>query len=157
MVAVAILAVIIVGLLAMFYQTQRAFRTGMAQVDVLEGGRAAMELITRDLQEATASLEVPATNFFLDLASGYMTLPLALPANETTNIFVEDVAFLRRENDQWTGESLRVDNAAAGVGTLYRIQFPTNRSQITAVSKLMLTATPADAPFQRVVDGVVHF
>src|SRR5436309_8858412 len=37
MVAVTLLAIIIVGLLSMFYQTQRAFRQGSTQSDVLEG------------------------------------------------------------------------------------------------------------------------
>src|SRR5262249_44712767 len=46
MVAVTLLLVIIAALLTMFYQTQRAFRLSATQVDVLEAGRAAMELLT---------------------------------------------------------------------------------------------------------------
>ena len=75
MVAVSLLAVIIVGLLAMFYQTQRAFRSGIAQVDVLEGGRATLDLISRELQEMTAASDPTITNVnlfvrFPDLRSG---------------------------------------------------------------------------------------
>src|SRR5438552_7914811 len=75
MVAVSLLAVIIVGLLAMFYQTQRAFRSGIAQVDVLEGGRATLDLISRELQEMTAASDPMITNVnlfvrFPDLRSG---------------------------------------------------------------------------------------
>ena len=54
MVAVSLLSFIIVGLLAMFFQVQRAFRAGTAQADIMEGGRATMGLIVRDLQEMTA-------------------------------------------------------------------------------------------------------
>src|ERR1051325_4139527 len=63
MVAVSLLAVIIVGLLAMFYQVQRAFRAGTAQADVMEGGRATMNLLTRDLQEMAATDVEFTTNF----------------------------------------------------------------------------------------------
>src|SRR3954471_19290395 len=80
MVAVAILAVIIVGLLAMFYQTQRAFRTGLTQVDVLENGRAAMEMSGSDLRDVTASPDNPTLNVLIDLPNGYSGLqPLTLP------------------------------------------------------------------------------
>ena len=48
LVVVALLSVIILGLVAMFSQTQRAYTLGMTQVDVLEGGRAVTEMITRE-------------------------------------------------------------------------------------------------------------
>ena len=40
MVTVALLSFIILGLMAMFHQTQRAFRNSITQTDVLEGARA---------------------------------------------------------------------------------------------------------------------
>src|SRR6266699_2420166 len=55
MVAVTLLLIIIAALLAMFYQTQRAFRLSATQVDVLESGRAAMELIGAELPEIAPS------------------------------------------------------------------------------------------------------
>lgn len=51
LIVMALLSFIVLGLMAVFDQTQRAFKTGMAQVDVLEGGRAAMDRITREVQE----------------------------------------------------------------------------------------------------------
>jgi prepilin-type N-terminal cleavage/methylation domain-containing protein len=157
MVAVAILGVIIVGLLAMFYQTQRAFRTGLTQVDVLEGGRAAMELISRDLQDAAASSEVLTTNFQINMPAGYsgmLTLPLL--GSDTADVLIEDVSFLRRHNDDWTGESLRVANADLGVGTLYRLLVVTNRYYIGQLSEYTRSA-PLNTNFMRVADGIVHF
>ena len=53
MVVTALLSVIVLGLMAMFTQTQRAFRTGMAQTDVLESGRMAADLLTRELEQIT--------------------------------------------------------------------------------------------------------
>ena len=50
---VALLSVIILGLVAMFDQTRRAFTSSMTQVDVLEGGRAATALIASDLEQLT--------------------------------------------------------------------------------------------------------
>ena len=66
MVAVSLLAVIIVGLLAMFYQVQRAFRAGTAQSDIMEGGRATMSLIVRDLQDMAPSNLQFATNCIIE-------------------------------------------------------------------------------------------
>ncbi len=53
LVVIGLLSVIILGLLAMFNQTQRAFRTGMTQVDVLASGRAASDMIARELSQIT--------------------------------------------------------------------------------------------------------
>ena len=51
LVVMTLLSFIIIGLLAVFDQTQRAFKTGMSQVDVLESGRATMDLITREVEQ----------------------------------------------------------------------------------------------------------
>ncbi|HPC60329.1 MAG TPA: prepilin-type N-terminal cleavage/methylation domain-containing protein, partial [Verrucomicrobiota bacterium] len=47
LVTVALLSFIVLGLLAMFHQTQRAFRSSITQTDVLEAGRALTEIIGR--------------------------------------------------------------------------------------------------------------
>jgi len=161
MVAVAILGVIIVGLLAMFYQTQRAFRTGLTQVDILESGRAAMQLIREDLQEAAYSEEALTTNFQVSLS--YPSLPpLPLPGYDgadpanTATIMAQDVSFLRRNNDEWTGESLRVVDAGGGVGTLYRLLVLTNRYYIGPLSDFVRSSA-FSTNFMRVADGIVHF
>lgn len=54
LVAVALMTVIIVGLYSMFNETQKALRTNVSQVDVLEAGRSAIELIVQDIQQAEA-------------------------------------------------------------------------------------------------------
>src|SRR5450631_107530 len=55
MVTVALLAVIILGLVAMFNQTRRAFTSSLTQVDVLESGRAAADLVGREMEQMAAS------------------------------------------------------------------------------------------------------
>src|SRR5260370_29875183 len=49
LVTMALLSVIVLGLLAMFHQTQRAFTQSLMQVDVLEAGRAATDVMTREV------------------------------------------------------------------------------------------------------------
>src|SRR5688572_31806835 len=87
MVAVTLLSVITLGLLAMFYQTQRAFRVGTSQVDVLENGRAALQLICRDLQQMHVSNMDSVTNFYVEPANG-LPVVMDLPdGSKRQNIF----------------------------------------------------------------------
>ncbi len=55
MVVVALLSVIILGLVAMFNQTQRAFLSGTTQIDLLESGRIASDFVARDLEQMVPS------------------------------------------------------------------------------------------------------
>src|SRR5437867_386623 len=84
MVAVTLLAVITVGLLAMFYHTQKAFRLGANQVDVLESGRATAQLMSADLQEAYPSY-VPSVMNFEAMMNGVGRLDMFLPIGMRTN------------------------------------------------------------------------
>jgi prepilin-type N-terminal cleavage/methylation domain-containing protein len=52
LVAVGLLSVVILALYAMFDQTQRALRSSVGQVDVFEGSRSALELMSKDLEHA---------------------------------------------------------------------------------------------------------
>src|SRR3954452_6174254 len=79
MVAVGLLAFIIVGLLAMFYQTQRAFRSSATQTDVLEAGRASMQIIRQDLQDMHAAGHPFVTNFLIVLSKNSNPLSFPLP------------------------------------------------------------------------------
>ena len=47
MVVVVLLSLIVIALMAVFNSTQSAFRASVTQTDVLESGRAAMDMITR--------------------------------------------------------------------------------------------------------------
>src|SRR5438552_11787176 len=64
LVSISLLAVIILGLYAMFDMTQRAFMTGTRQVDIMEGGRAAMDLMVRDLAQASPCGVPSGVNFY---------------------------------------------------------------------------------------------
>src|SRR5437867_6593815 len=78
MVTVALLSFIVLGLLAMFTQTKRAFTSSMTQTDVMESGRAVVEMIVRDLEQLTPSHVVglrgaPNLNFFAEVDTNMVT------------------------------------------------------------------------------------
>lgn len=150
LVAVTLLSVIMIGLLAMFYQTQKAFRLGTSQVDVLESGRATLQLICRDLQQMHTSTMDNVTNFYAEPAVPVVgdRVRMALPGTNITreNVF-QDVSFLTREGDTWSGITYRVHHAGQGAGTLYRAIASTNVS---------LVITQATASGQRQKDTVAN-
>jgi hypothetical protein len=165
MVAVALLAVIIVGLLAMFYQVQRAFRAGTAQVDVMEGGRAAISIITREMQEVAAAGLPDVVNLAIVPAAGGSDTLQSLISGESQTNYLHDFAFLQRRNDEWTGVAYRFTNAASGVGALVRYSWSwtndsnpfLNNTIMSNMSKVVFSPPgPADYGSQ-VLDGVVHF
>ncbi|MDB6033650.1 MAG: hypothetical protein JWM16_3988 [Verrucomicrobiales bacterium] len=182
MVAVGLLAFIIVGLLAMFYQTQRAFRSSATQTDVLEAGRAAMQIIRQDLQEMHAAGHPFVTNFVMLPAKGSSPLVFPLPPKKGGNDLkteLLDLTFLQKISDEWIGVAYRIEGAGAGLGTLKRMedrhrldsldpftdtQYVSNPQQPGESVYGLITlagywdALPVeDAGFHRVIDGVVHF
>jgi type II secretory pathway component PulJ len=179
MVTVALLSFIILGLLAMFNQTQRAFRTGMTQIDVLETGRILTDMLGREIEQMAPSHapyrnRLEATNYanFLIESTPRMEAPLlqGLPGttfqgnpntqDRRTNI-VQRFFFLSKLNQDWVGTGYQVvpDYPDAPVGTLYRY---------TVTNRLRRMAAPLSGLFQnavlggqltnisRVADGVVH-
>jgi len=56
MVVVVLLSVIVLALMAVFNTTQTAFRAGVTDAGVMEGGRAAMDLMADDLRAMSPSL-----------------------------------------------------------------------------------------------------
>ena len=107
LVSVALLSFIVLGLFAMFNQTQRAFRSSMTQSDILEAGRAVTEMIPRELEQAAPS-DRNAVNFSALMIPNYAPLTQLLPTgNLPTQVartnFLEDLFMLRRENQTWVG------------------------------------------------------
>lgn len=166
MVVMGLLSVIVIGLMAMFNQTQRAFRAGMAQTDQLEGGRMFTDLILRDLQQITPTYQTNGVNFFAEIPN-YSPLLLTLPANTypRTNI-LQDIFFMSRYNQNWNGIGyfVRTNPSYFGimnqVGTLYR--FETNVPVAQYIGDgyrpflTFLNATNLSS-ISKVLDGVVEF
>lgn len=157
LVAVAVMSLIVIGLLMMFNQTQRAFRGSITQTDVLESGRAVTELIARELEQASPSY-LGAVNFLVDV-SGAAPLLQALPAEAVvrrTNL-LQSVFFLTCVNQQWTAIGYRVECQPpnSGVGTLYRFSTNIPAASIPNFHTNFLYGRITN--FNRVVDGVIHF
>jgi prepilin-type N-terminal cleavage/methylation domain-containing protein len=167
MVAMVLLTVIVVGLMAMFNQTQRAFRAGMAQTDQLEGGRMFSDFFRQDLQQITPTGQTNGVNFFAEIPN-YTPAQMTLPGSSNvlrTNIF-QDIFFMTRQNQRWNGIGYYVRTSAsyfgnvAPVGTLYR--FETNMHMVDFAGNgylPFLTFQNATNPssISRVLDGVVEF
>ncbi len=170
LVVVALLSVIILGLLAMFDQTKRAFTSGMTQVDVLEGGRSAMEIISRELsQMSPAPYDSNAVTFYAEIPP-VSPLWQPLPGNNTEqrrNV-LEEMFFLTREGNNWKGigywvgapDTASIPAATAnGWGTLYRFQ-NTNIFRVTQPWHFYGNYNNFNLRTQRmnrIIDGVVHF
>jgi hypothetical protein len=168
MVVMALLSVIVLGLMAMFNQTQRAFRAGMAQTDQLEGGRMFTSLLLQDLQQVAPSYQTNGVNFYAQIPA-YRPLLQALPASTVprTNI-LENLFFLTRFNQTWTGVGYFVrtnsDFGVSGgidlVGTLYRFETNMPVSQFRGAGRVpylaFLNATNR-LNISRILDGVVEF
>jgi len=181
MVTIGLLTVIVLGLLLMFNQTQRAFRSSMTQTDVLEAGRATMDMVARELEQMSPS-EAPdyldnlgiwrrATNFFVEPSttsfnynspgpfSWRQPLLQELPGNTAvprTNL-VQRFYFLSKLNQDWVGTGYEVvpDDANECVGTLYRYagtNYP--RGFLLPLSAQFLPSSVTNR--SRIADGIVH-
>ncbi|MBI3882316.1 MAG: hypothetical protein HY301_19945 [Verrucomicrobia bacterium] len=170
LVAVTILVFIIFGLWAMFNQTQRAFRAGATQVDVLEGGRAAMEIVTRELEQLTTSHLATFTNFYVATNSGSGLVVTNIVDSTVFNNQLNEVFVLTGDTRKWKGVGYFVDYAnsnvvdfnlrSAGVGSLYRWSTNVTTLSTSPASAGNLVAAfnaPGGPRFQRVIDGVVAF
>jgi hypothetical protein len=173
---VALLSVIVFGLLAMFTQTQRAFRTGLTQSDVLEAGRLVTDMIVREIEQ-TAPANQAGLNFFAEMPynPAIYSRPFlqSLPGNPTgpkrTNL-LQDVFFVTRRNQELVGIGyfVRVNNPTNGVlslspfgaGTLYRFETRAEALSGRTVNHLLAEFNQArtrESGSTKVVDGVVHF
>ena len=167
LVVISLLSFIVLALMAVFSSTQKAFRAAVTQTDILEGSRAAVELITSDLRTMAPSGGVSnfanfgPVNFFV-LANSYIPLAQNLPGGGTvqrTNL-LNYFFVLGRENTKWTGTGYIVDSASATpLYPLYRFYAETNIASspwllydrfATAINNAQWTN------MSHIMDGVVH-
>ena len=141
----------------MFGQTQRAFTQSLTDVDLLENGRAVMELVARDLAEAAPANLSNAVNFYAEIPEPGEAIhtPLllqALPGNDTTPQlranYLEPFYFLSHPNEMWpdrawaaTGYYVVPDVAGVGIGTLYRFAAINAVPPLPTAAALSMTVT----------------
>lgn len=173
MVVIVLLSLIILGLMAMFDQTQKAFRAGMAQTDQMEGARMFNDLLSRDMEQMEPSDLTNTVNFLAQIPNSsyvpniYTPFQQNLPATTTTRTnILDDLFFVSRANQTWSGigyfvrTNPAVESYVDNVGTLYRYQ--TNVSVVYGNPQptypAFLTAAPSTNVFiSKVLDGVVEF
>lgn len=167
---VAMLSVIILGLVAMFDQTRKAFTSTMTQVDVLEGGRAATALIASDLEQLAPSYAFNNTNyassnfenFYMDVPSAYSPViqPLTDSGESRTNT-LQELYFISRYNQQWNAIGYKIDlnGVTNGMGTLYRWSannISVNSTNLSSFISSFINLDPSTNG-SRIIDGVVDF
>ena len=182
LVTIALLAFITLGLFAALDQVQRAFRSGMSQVDRLEAGRAVTEMLPRELEQATpcgGNAVTFSTQIIPNSAPLTQSLPGMPPTTMRTNL-LQDCFILTRQNQTWVGIGycVRISDANGrlylpesgpgqlGVGSLYRFTASTNvlmnnglaadPGQLYAQFKAAAQVGSA-AISNRICDGVIHF
>jgi type II secretory pathway pseudopilin PulG len=179
LVTMTLLTLIVLALMAVFSSTQQAFRSSVTQTDMLEGSRAAMDLMTRDLRGMTPSDGVsnvvfyPALNYsdhdavnFFATNNSYPSLPYAplvqpLPGTSLrrTNL-LEYFFVLGRENTDWTGVGYVVNSGSSRpLYPLYRYYSHTNINVNPVVlywNFLHLINYAQWTNLSHVMDGVVH-
>ena len=175
LVVVSLLSLIVVALMAVFSSTQRAFRSGITQTDMLEGGRAAVDLITTDLHGLAPSggahggnypVSVANLNFLVADNASYST-PLLQPLSGGTvsrpNL-LQQVFVLNRYNLQWWGVGYAVaTNSGDGLFALYRMVYPVTTNGIGTNNPAAIYsafnnffASPTNGG-SHLVNGVVNF
>lgn len=174
LVAMTLLSLIVLALMAVFSSTQQAFRSSMTQTDVLEGGRAAMEMITSDLRGMTPCDGVSnyltvynttyygGVNFFAS-SNNYAYAPLIQPLPGTsasrTNL-LQWFFVLGRVNTKWTGTGYIVNTATnVPLYPLYRFYAETNISVNPLALFQLFQYEVYNAQWtnlSHVMDGVVH-
>ena len=142
LVVFVLLSLIVLALMAVFNTTQTAFRASVTQADVLESGRATMDLMTADLRAMSPSFGQSNTNFpvaanFYAAVTSYGSPPSPLyqpmigasPPQSRTNV-LENIFILSRGNasgvSTWYGVGYAVATNAPP-GSLYSLyRFATN-------------------------------
>lgn len=164
--AVSIMTVIVAALYGVFYHVQRGLRANVTQVDVLEGARAAMDLLGRDLERISRSDRYLGLNLTGGMSLAYSPVVQVLGDGQSrrTNL-LDDVAALSRYNQEFTATAYRVLFAENGVGTLCRhavSAFAWEANPALMVSNVLSTLVPGyptnnPYPYIPVLDGVIHF
>jgi len=154
LVSTAMLAFIVLGLTAMFVQTQKVFKTGIKQTTVTDAGRTIIDMIASDLSQMS---DPHFTNVYFP-TNAYPTYPafgspnpptlywslsglelVQVITNNGVPVFrtneLEDIFATVQTNNTWVGVGYAVSNwfnntnngsPFPGVGTLYRYVATTN-------------------------------
>lgn len=176
MVVVGLLGLIVVALMTVFSSTQTAFRASVTQADVLEGGRATVDLIAQDLKLMSPSLgssnnvannfQAPV-NFYANTNPGYPPLVQSLVGSGQSRTNVLESFFILSSGNKngvptWYGTGYTVITNPPSGAPLYSLyRFSTNYPMASAgaVSNLFyhdfVNFINAPTNYSHLIDGVV--
>ncbi|MEJ0091428.1 MAG: hypothetical protein WDM80_16995 [Limisphaerales bacterium] len=179
MVAMALLSLIVIALMTVFSSTQAAFRASVTQTDVLESGRATMDLITEDLRAMKQSMGYSnslnyygTVNFYVgDNYYGNPPLVQSLVASSGTRTNMQQDVFILSQGNQngvptWYGTGYAVCVSPSNTYSLYRFStnLPVARSVAASnlfygdfINFLKYPNNPNSGNYSRLLDGVVDF
>jgi hypothetical protein len=165
LVSTTLLVFIVLGLTAMFVETQRAFKAGIRQSTMTDAGHTIIDMVAADLSQLADAQNPAITNLFWGAFTNQDTFQyqdyskVAFRTNQLQEIFA-----LIHTNTQWLGIGYVVSNPVPGDSstlTLYRYVVSTNAPLLdnslffpfltNAFQSLQL-----GAHFDRVADGVIH-
>ena len=163
LVSTTCLVFIVIGLTAMFVETQRAFKAGVKQNTMTDAGQTIIDMMGADLAQASDAQNPFITNLYwgwaaMNTSSNYQDIP----ANVYRTNQLQEIFVLVHTNTQWVGVGYAVSNyAGTGAGTLYSYLASTNDPLTNNVlcSNFIYSVYNQTFPtnyFHRVADGVVH-
>ena len=167
MVVMTLLTLIVIALMGVFSSTQAAFRASITQTDVLESGRAAMDLITADLRTMSPSggTNFGPVNFYVGTyGNAPLIQPLIASGTSRTNV-QQNLFILSRGNlngvPTWYGTGYAVWLTPSNIYSLYRFSTNLPVAQPGAAYNLTLAFFNnfLNAPnnYSHLLDGVVGF
>jgi hypothetical protein len=159
LVSTAMLSFIVLGLTAVFIQTQRAFKTGIKQSNVTDAGRTVMDMIVGDLRQVSDAQSQTVTNLYWSWADSNQVPQGADGVIIRTNQ-VDEIFILVHTNTVWTGIGYAVSNYAPGIGTLFRYVVTTNAHVINNILFTnffnSINGQNFGTNWHAVADGVIH-
>ena len=166
LVSVTLLVFIVVGLTAMFIQTQRAFKSGVKQTAMTDAGHTIIDMVGADLSQASDAQNTNIYNLYWAWAAANTS------SQFQDNVFnkyrtnqLQEIFALVYTNTQWVAVGYAVSNYASGAGTLYRFltntPAPLTTNAFLTIFNHFQSAVPGVATFDPayfhpVAGGVVH-
>jgi type II secretory pathway pseudopilin PulG len=168
MVVMTLLTLIVIALMGVFSSTQSAFRASITQTDVLESGRAAMDLITADLRAMAPSggTSGGAVNFYVNADQNSLPLVQPLIASGASRTNVQQNLFILSQGNlngvpTWYGTGYAVLLTPTNTYSLYRFSANLPVAQANAASNLFsaffYNFLSAPQNYSHLLDGVVGF
>jgi Tfp pilus assembly protein PilV len=166
LVSVTLLVFIVVGLTAMFIQTQRAFKSGVKQTAMTDAGHTIIDMVGADVSQVSDAQNTNIHNLYWAWAAANTSVNYQdNPAYVYRTNQLQEIFALIYTNTQWVAVGYAVSNYASGAGTLYRFvtntPAPLTTNAFLTIFNHFQSAVPGVATFDPayfhpVADGVVH-